>query len=182
MLQLSFVSPSGSARLARTLGSTFRQSRTLAIAEFKIRIQMHQCAVLKLRKTPQNSGNAAPVALRFKSHRSASRPAATTRSSRFLNVSSWTHRRTSIVLLPHLGQRRWEMAQRCRTPEFFLSPSKRHGIVAASHLSRAFSVQPMLPNPSLKLTPNGMARRPVRAGASPHFSRPGRRAMPLGAA
>jgi len=40
----------------------------------------------------------------------------------------------------------------------------------------------VLPNPSLKLTPNGMARRPVRAGASPHFARSGRRAMPLGAA
>jgi len=40
----------------------------------------------------------------------------------------------------------------------------------------------VLPNPSLKLTPNGMAHRPVRAGASPHFARPGRRAMPLGAA
>jgi len=74
------------------------------------------------------------------------------------------------------------MAQYRHTPTFFLPPSKRHGIVVASHLSRAISVQPVLPNPSLKLTPNGMARRPVRAGASPHFARLGRRAMPLGAA
>jgi len=57
-----------------------------------------------------------------------------------------------------------------------------HGIVAASHPTRNFSVQTVLPNPSLKLTPNGMARRPGRAGASPHFARPGRRTMPLGAA
>ena len=44
------------ARLAPTLGSTIPQSRTLAFAEFEIQIQMHRCAVLKLRKTPQNSG------------------------------------------------------------------------------------------------------------------------------
>ena len=65
---------------------------------------------------------------------------------------------------------------------FRLSPCSGHGIVAASHLTRKFSVQAVLPNPSLKLTPNGMARRPVRAGASPHFARPRRRTMPLGAA
>ena len=154
----------------------------MAFAKFQMPIQMHSRAVLKQRKTPQNNGIPAPVALRLKSHRSASRPAAVTHCSRFLNVSSWTHRRTSIAPLPQIEQRRWEMPQYCRTPTFFLPPSRRHGILVAPHLSHAFSVQPVLPNPSLKLTPNGMARRPVRAGASPHFARPGRRAMPLGAA
>ena len=91
------------ARLARTLGSTIPHSCTLAFAEFQMPIQMHPCDVLKHRKTPQNNSISAPVALRLKSHLSASRPAAATHCSRLLNVSSWTHRRTSIVLLPHLG-------------------------------------------------------------------------------
>ena len=134
---------------------------------------MHSRAVLKQRKTPQNNGISAQVAFRLRSPRGASRSAVSTHCRGRLNVSSWSHRRTSIVLLPHFWQQRWEMAQHCRTPTTFLPPSKRHGIVVALHLSRAFSVQPVLPNPSLKLTPDGMARRPVRAGASPHFARPG---------
>ena len=36
-----------------------------------------------------------------------------------------------------------------------------------------------MPNPSLKLTPNGMARRQVRAGASPHFALAVQRVLPL---
>ena len=123
-------------------------------------IQMHSRAVLKQRKTPQNTGISALVALRFKSHCSASRSAAFTHWRRFLNVSSRTHRRNSSVLLPHLGQRRWEMAKYRRAQTFFLSLSSKHGIVAASHLSRAFSVQLVLPNPSLNRTRYGRRRKP----------------------
>ena len=123
-------------------------------------VQMHRYAVLERRKTPQNKDGSAPVALRFKPPRSASRSAASMHYRQFLNVSLWIHRRTSIVLLPHLGQRRWEMAQHCRTQKFFLSPSKRHGIVAASHPSCAFSVQAVLPNPSLNRTRYGMRCKP----------------------
>ena len=97
-------------------------------------------------------------------------------------ASLWTHRRSSSLLLSGLGQRRWEAGTTVIHLRFRLSPCSRHGIVAASYPTRKLSVLTVLPNPSLKLTPNGMARRPVRAGASPHFARPGRRAMPLGAA
>ena len=124
--------PAAVARLARTLGSTSPQLRTLAIAEFQMPIRMHLCAVLKRRKTPQDKDGSAPAALQFRSHRSASRPVAAMPCSRLLNVSSWTHRRTSIALLPHLGERRWKTAQKCYTPTFFLSPGTRHGIVAAT--------------------------------------------------
>ena len=95
-------------------------------------------------------------------------------------ASLWTHRRTSSVLLSGLGQR-----GRSAAPSFtYVSACLRAAGMASlqPHSTRNFSVQTVLPNPSLKLTPNGMARRPVRAGASPHFARPGRRAMPLGAA
>ena len=45
------------------------------------------------------------------------------------------------------------------------------------------STSPTLrPNPSLKRTPNGLARRPSWAGASPHFAQLGRRAKPSVAA
>jgi len=79
-------------------------------------------------------------------------------------ASLWTHRRTGSVLLSGLGQRRWEVGSTVIHLRFRLSPCSRHRIVAASHPTCNFSVQTVLPTPSLKLTPNGMARRPGRAG------------------
>ena len=169
--------PAVFARLARTLGSTSPQLRTLAIAEFQMPVQMHRYAVLERRKTPQNKDGSAPVALRFKPHGSASRSAASTHCRGLLNVSSWTHRRTSSVLLAHLGQRRWEMAKYRRAQTFFLSLSSKHGIVAASHLSRAFSVQPVLPNPSLNRTRYGRRCKPA-AQRLRHCRAPGLHRLP----
>ena len=143
---------------APTAGSTILQSRTLAFADFHMPVQMHRYAILKHRSTPQNIDSSALVAFQLRSHRGALRTAVSTQRRGLLNVSSCTHRRTSSVLLPHLGQRRWEMANYRRAPTFFLSLGSKHGIDAASHLSRAFSVQPVLPNPSLNRTRYG---RPV---------------------
>ena len=158
------------------------QLRTLAFAEFQIPIQVHLCAAIKHRKTPKNKGGLAPVELLFKSHRSASRSAVSTCCRCRMYSSSWTHRRTNSALLSDLGQRRWETAQHRRQLTFPLVSVQKAWHRCSLTSNAHFSVQTVLPNPSLKLTPNGMARRPIRAGASPHFARPGRRAMPLGAA
>jgi len=73
--------------------------------------------------------------------------------------------------------RRWEMAQYRRTPTFFLSLGSKHGIVAASHPSRAFSVQPVLPNPSLNRTRYGRRRKPA-AQRLRHCRAPGLHRLP----
>jgi len=95
-----------------------------------------------------------------------------------MNVSSWTHRRSSIVLLPYFGQRRWEMAQYRRTPTFFLYLGSKHGIVAVPPSPSAVGVPAVLPNPSLKLSPNGVARWPSSAGPAAHFALAVQRATP----
>ena len=140
----------------------------MAFAEFQIPIQVHPCAVLKHRKTPQNIGSSASVALRFKSNRSASRSAVSALCRRFMYASLWTHRRSSSLLLSGLGQRRWEAGTTVIHLRFRLSPCSRHGIVAASHSMRNFSVQTVLPNPSTRTSPR--VNRFLAFGCSPSLA------------
>ena len=60
--------------------------------------------------------------------------------------------------------------------------AEREAQSGACKYTLACQPRKLMPNPSLKRTPNGLARRSVWAGASPHFAQPGRRAKPSVAA
>ena len=93
-------------------------------------------------------------------------------------VSTFATHRDSLretLFLLHAPQRR------STAPATASAEMGKQGGVRKKYLSCG-TVREVRPNPSLKRTPNGLARRPGWAGASPHFAQPGRRTKPLVAA
>ena len=99
-----------------------------------------------------------------------------------MKVSLWSHRRTSIVPLPSSfsgggNQHNGVVHQpaSCFRPQGMASSQPHRS-------AGTFSIQWVLPNPSLKRSHNGIAVWPSIAGAAPHFALAVQSAMPLRAA